>query len=66
MCCKDVLLALHTTNKNKSSMETKLRKILTDNGMIETEKHNKAIHEICIIIQRFNELNISKLCPYIN
>lgn len=47
-------------------METKLRKILTDNGMIETEKHNKAIHEICIIIQRFNELNISKLCPYIN
>jgi hypothetical protein len=40
-------------------METKLRKILTDNGMIETEKHNKAIHEICIIIQRFNELKIN-------
>lgn len=37
------------TNKNKSSMETELRKILIDNGMIETEQHNKAIHEILLL-----------------
>lgn len=30
-------------------METELRKILIDNGMIETEHHNKAIHEILLL-----------------